>query len=40
MRLIYSIAWWFALPLVLLRLFVRGRKEPGYRQPFAESLGF
>ena len=40
MRLIYSIAWWFALPLVLLRLFVRGRKEPGYRQHIAERLGF
>ncbi|MES2024777.1 MAG: lipid IV(A) 3-deoxy-D-manno-octulosonic acid transferase [Pseudomonadota bacterium] len=40
MRLIYSIAWWFALPLVLLRLFVRGRKEPGYHQHIAERLGF
>ncbi len=40
MRLIYSIAWWCALPLVLLRLLVRGRKEPGYRQHVAERLGF
>lgn len=40
MRLIYSLAWWFALPLVLLRLYVRGRKEPGYRQHIAERLGF
>ncbi len=40
MRLIYSIAWWLALPLVLLRLFVRGRKEAGYRQHIAERLGF
>lgn len=40
MRLIYSIAWWLALPLVLLRLVVRGRKEPGYRQSVAERLGF
>ncbi len=40
MRLIYSAAWWFALPLVLLRLFVRGRKEPGYRQHIVERLGF
>ena len=39
MRLIYSIAWWLALPLVLLRLFVRGRKEPGYRQHIEERLG-
>lgn len=40
MRLIYSAAWWFALPLVLLRLFVRGRKEAGYRLHIAERLGF
>ncbi len=40
MRLIYSIAWWLALPLILLRLLVRGRKEPGYRQHVAERLGF
>ena len=40
MRLIYSIAWWCALPLVLLRLLVRGRKEPGYRHHVAERLGF
>lgn len=40
MRLIYSLAWWCALPLVLLRLFVRGRKESGYRQHIAERLGF
>jgi 3-deoxy-D-manno-octulosonic-acid transferase len=40
MRLIYSLAWWVALPLVLLRLFVRGRKEAGYRQHIAERLGF
>jgi 3-deoxy-D-manno-octulosonic-acid transferase len=38
-RLIYSIAWWVAMPLVLLRLFVRGRKEPGYRQHIAERMG-
>lgn len=40
MRVIYSIAWWFALPLVLCRLFVRGRQEPGYRQHIGERLGF
>jgi 3-deoxy-D-manno-octulosonic-acid transferase len=38
MRLIYSIAWWFALPIVLARLFMRGRKEPGYRQHIGERL--
>jgi len=40
MRLIYSIAWWCALPLVLGRLLIRGQKEPGYRQNIAERLGF
>ncbi len=40
MRLIYSVAWWIALPLVLLRLLLRGRQEPGYRRHVAERLGF
>ena len=40
MRLFYSVLWWVSLPLVLLRLWWRGRKEPGYRQHIAERLGF
>lgn len=40
MRFLYSAAWWLALPLVLGRLWWRGRKEPGYRQHLAERLGF
>ncbi|HYC42489.1 MAG TPA: lipid IV(A) 3-deoxy-D-manno-octulosonic acid transferase [Noviherbaspirillum sp.] len=40
MRLLYSFAWWLALPLVLGRLWWRGRKEPGYRQHMAERFGF
>lgn len=40
MRFLYSVAWWLALPLVLGRLWWRGRKEPGYRQHLAERLGF
>lgn len=40
MRVFYSIAWWFALPIVLLRLWVRGRQEPGYRRHIPERLGF
>ncbi|MDO8178657.1 MAG: lipid IV(A) 3-deoxy-D-manno-octulosonic acid transferase [Undibacterium sp.] len=40
MRLIYSLVWWLALPVVLLRLWLRGRQEPGYRQHIAERLGF
>jgi 3-deoxy-D-manno-octulosonic-acid transferase len=40
MRLFYSLMWWLALPLVLTRLWLRGRKEPGYRQHWSERLGF
>jgi 3-deoxy-D-manno-octulosonic-acid transferase len=40
MRLIYSFMWWLALPLVLGRLWWRGRKEPGYRAHLGERLGF
>jgi len=40
MRWFYSLLWWVSLPLVLLRLWWRGRKEPGYRQHIAERLGF
>lgn len=39
MRLLYSLLWWLALPLVLARLWLRGRREPGYRQHWAERLG-
>ncbi len=39
-RILYSAAWWLALPAVLGRLWWRGRKEPGYRQHVAERLGF
>ena len=38
--LLYSLAWWLALPLVLLRLWRRGARERGYRQHWAERLGF
>jgi 3-deoxy-D-manno-octulosonic-acid transferase len=40
MRALYSFAWRLALPLVLTRLWWRGRKEPGYRLHWAERLGF
>lgn len=40
MRILYSLAWWLALPLVLARLWWRGRREPGYRQHMAERFGF
>jgi len=38
-RSLYSLLWWLALPLVLGRLWWRGRKEPGYRQHIGERLG-
>ncbi|MGI4937524.1 MAG: 3-deoxy-D-manno-octulosonic acid transferase, partial [Janthinobacterium lividum] len=40
MRLLYSAAWWLLLPLVLARLWWRGRREAGYRRNIAERLGF
>ena len=39
-RTLYSLLWWLALPLVLARLWWRGRKEPGYRTHWGERLGF
>lgn len=39
-RTLYSFLWWLALPLVLARLWWRGRKEPGYRAGVKERLGF
>jgi 3-deoxy-D-manno-octulosonic-acid transferase len=40
MRLFYSAAWWLAIPFVLIKLWRRGRAEPGYRQNIAERFGF
>ncbi|MFP5390795.1 MAG: lipid IV(A) 3-deoxy-D-manno-octulosonic acid transferase [Gammaproteobacteria bacterium] len=37
---LYSLLWWLGLPLVLGRLWWRGRKEPGYRRHWRERLGF
>lgn len=39
-RGLYSVLWWLALPIVLARLWWRGRKEPGYRGHVGERLGF
>jgi 3-deoxy-D-manno-octulosonic-acid transferase len=39
LRFLYTAAWWLALPLVVARLWRRGRREPGYRQHVAERLG-
>src|SRR4051812_30869427 len=40
MRVLYSIAWWLALPAVLVRLWLLGRTDAGYRQHMLERLGF
>ena len=40
MRLLYSALWWLLMPFVLVRIWRRGRKEPGYRQHVGERLGF
>lgn len=40
MRLLYSVSWWLGLPFVLMRLWRRGYKEPGYRKHVGERLGF
>jgi 3-deoxy-D-manno-octulosonic-acid transferase len=39
MRILYTLMWYLALPLVLARLWWRGRKEPGYRVHWGERLG-
>ena len=40
LRVLYRWLWRIALPFALLRLWWRGRKEPGYRQHVGERLGF
>ncbi len=40
MRRLYSLMWLLALPLVCLRLWWRGRREPGYRQHWQERFGW
>jgi len=39
LRVLYSLLWLVILPLALLRLFWRGRKEPGYVRNIGERLG-
>jgi 3-deoxy-D-manno-octulosonic-acid transferase len=36
----YRLLLWFAFPFLLARLWLRGRREPGYRQNVAERFGF
>lgn len=39
LRFLYTLLLIFATPLVLLRLWLRGRREPGYRQHVSERFG-
>ncbi len=39
MRTLYSLLLYLLTPLILLRLYWRGRKAPGYRQRWAERFG-
>ena len=39
MRLLYTLLWYLALPLLPLRLWWRGRREPGYREYIGERFG-
>ncbi len=39
MRWLYGAAWRLSLPLILARLWWRGRREPGYRDFVGERLG-
>ena len=39
-RLLYTLFLYFIFPLVLLRLILRSRLNPGYRKRLSERLGF
>src|SRR5215470_1818536 len=39
MRALYSLLWFLALPFLPLRLWWRGRKEPGYLERIDERFG-
>lgn len=39
LRSLYNLLWHAALPLLPLRLWWRGRKEPGYRESIGERFG-
>ena len=40
MRLLYTLVLHLALPFAVLRLWWRGRAEPGYRESLGERFGF
>lgn len=40
MRFLYTILFFLILPFIFLRLWIKGRKSPGYRQRWSERLGW
>jgi 3-deoxy-D-manno-octulosonic-acid transferase len=40
MRVLYTLLFYLAVPLILVRLFWRGRRAPAYRRRWAERFGF
>lgn len=40
MRLLYTLLFYLLIPLLLARLWWRGRKAPGYRKNWSQRLGF
>ncbi|GJH18229.1 lipid IV(A) 3-deoxy-D-manno-octulosonic acid transferase [Caballeronia novacaledonica] len=39
LRLVYRSLWWIVAPLAVLRLYIRSRKERGYREHIGERFG-
>jgi len=39
MRFLYTLLWWLAISALPLRLWWRGRREPGYRERVGERFG-
>ena len=39
-RAVYSAAWWLAVPLVIVYLLWRSRRQPDYRRHWGERFGF
>ncbi|MBN8162969.1 3-deoxy-D-manno-octulosonic acid transferase [Burkholderia multivorans] len=40
LRMIYRALWWLVAPLAVVRLYVRSRKEHGYREHIGERFGY
>ncbi|CAG4901419.1 lipid IV(A) 3-deoxy-D-manno-octulosonic acid transferase [Paraburkholderia saeva] len=39
LRVIYNALWWIVAPVAVIRLYVRSRRERGYREHIAERFG-